>query len=198
MPETSKDKFIGASITGWLDLAQVNFTGLTADVPFEATTGPTQGQKQLPPMALIQPSWITVKWGISNPVDGERCHLLFAEYDNVALPDRQAAIRTALWLDFQKWEHLGTAANAVNVVQGDQQVLPPVVINTTSIIRRRTPLFVGLLAFASGTEVIIQAMGKYTMQISYIQRKWGGDNTTFDSAETKKGGLMWEDYNGEI
>ncbi len=113
--------------------------------------------------------------------------LTLVDVDN--LPQAIGARDRAIWFAAQLWV-CATAVGFVDMMKREiQDFFNPASFSFTEVADYTQRLVVSLLTFTGSADVDVSAMGVMTFQEDLIQRKWGGDNSTFDVDDGD-----WEDF----
>lgn len=143
----------------------------------------------IPRLGIVTPLEWDVSYGVTTPITADETmewFLTLVDIDN--LPLIAGAADRAIWSAAQAWTRDTDVGKRQMLTREIQDFFNPASFSFTERADFTQRLGVALLALSSNAETFF-TVGVITYQEELIQRKWGGDNATFDRDDGD-----WEDF----
>lgn len=151
------------------------------------------------PLSQVVPLEFSMFFGLGDDSsDGEEIEWFLASVDASNIPDVGSIRGDNYWSAIEHWTTVGTPGIIYNTVQHViEDFLNPVPFANLNLeTRERAQVMALITSSRTVTANTILATGLLTIEEVLIQRRWGGDNTTFTSWTSKelKDGLLAEEW----
>jgi len=151
---------------------------------------------RIPRIGSVKPLELDISFGLNDdPVD-ERPEFFLSSVDLDNLPTVAAARDRAFWQAVENWRLVGTALD-IGPIQTMGRDLADF-FNATAVLFTEAAGYTNrqaiviLISSNVTSNMIVQGVLYYEEQV--VQRRFGGDLWTWDTADEMHGGLTWEEY----
>ncbi len=143
----------------------------------------------IPRLGTITPLELDMSYGPASLAASTRTDWYWVLVDVDNLPLIQGASDRAIWSALYEWVVLSAVGAAQIMSREIQDFFNPASFNFTERADFTQRLALALVFQSTSSAVDVQSVGVFTYEETLIQRKWGGDNSTFDVDDGD-----WEDF----
>lgn len=163
----------------------------------DAVTSNTVPLARIPPLSRSTPLQMQGWGGLQeDPEDGRQVEMYIRDVDVDNIPDQTSMRNRHWWGAIQRWQHVGTAGNAVQTMQRYAHISVGGFVANNEPIDERRRNYQWILRLIANSSVSVAFIGTFTHMIEYVVRTWRNDAYTYndDPGDKNSEGLSEIDF----